>query len=779
MANPLNKGLVAMLCLIIACFQSEIGFSQTVVFGQVSNSADNSPVPFANIQIDGKSIGGVTDVNGKYSIQLPMAGAYNLEISAVGFKSNTLNLEIGVNERKQLNIQLEEDLKNLETVIVSATRTQRSYEEIPAAVTVISAEQIQKMNSLRLDEVLLEQTGLQVVSDHGTGLQMQGLSSEYILILIDGEPVIGRTAGTLDLTRLAVGNVKQIEVVRGPASSLYGSEAIAGVVNIITDSPTSGFNTSLQTQYRSFNTFNLQGQAGLKLDKISLNFFADHLSSDGYDLTPESISKTAPKFDAQTIQGKFSYQIKPWARFQITARSYNENQENFESIIKNGETQNLQSLTNQKDINLMPSLELRFSEKHRAELRHYYTSFYNEAETKFQLNNEQFDRNFFDQSFSRNELQHDFMPNSANVFTFGAGGFTESVEATRYDDENTFRSQYIFGQYQLLPSNLPELTLGIRFDNHSQYASQWSPKASIRHSFSDKLTVQFGVGAGFKAPDFRQLLLNFTNPTAGYSVVGSSILRESILDMQQQGLIRQVLRNLESLEQIQAESSFSYNLGFNISPLPKVKTQVNFYRNSIENLIDTAPVAIKTNGQSVFSYFNISRVLTQGAEFQTDWKPNPRWDLGLGYAFLNTRDVDVWESIKAGEIFKRDIESGRVMQVQAADYGGLSYRSAHSGNIKIGYQFIEESLNTYLRAIYRGRFGVADLNGSGIIDDPREYADGYVQLNFAAQKSFGELWQLDAGINNILGTTNVYESSLAGRIYFLGAKINFTKNTKQ
>jgi outer membrane receptor for ferrienterochelin and colicins len=775
MANPLNKGLLAVLCLFFTCFFTQMGFSQTQVSGQVMSAEDNSPLTFANLRIQGLSTGGTTDFDGLYTILFERPGSYVLEVSAVGFKKHTVKIIVAENEQASLDILLEEELLNLETVIVSATRTQRSYEDVPAAVTVISAEQIKRMNSLRLDEVLLEQTGLQVVSDHGTGLQMQGLSSEYILILIDGEPVIGRTAGTLDLSRLAVGNVKQIEVVRGPASSLYGSEAIAGVVNIITDSAKAGLNASVQSQYRSFNTLNLQGQAGVRLDKFGFNFFADHLSSDGYDLTPESISKTAPKFDAQTIQGKFSYQIKPWARFQMTARSYQENQENFESIVEAEETQNLQILTQQKDINLMPSLSLRFGERHQAELRHYYTSFFNESASKYQSKDGLFDSSFFDQSFSRNELQYDFMPNSSNVVTVGAGQFSEQVEATRYDDENRFFSQYVFGQYQFLPANLPELTLGLRYDNHSQYASQWSPKVSIRHKFSDNLIVQFGLGAGFKAPDFRQLLLNFTNATAGYSVVGSSILKESILQMQQQGLISQVLRNLEDLEQIQAESSFSYNLGFNLNPHPKIKTQVNLYHNSIENLIDTAPVAIKTNGQSVFSYFNIARVITQGAELQTNWKLNEKWDFGIGYAYLNTRDVDVWESIKAGEVFKRDISSGRVMQVKTSDYGGLSYRSAHSGNLKIGYQFSNPSLNTFLRAIYRGRFGVADLNGSGIIDDPREFSKGYVLLNLAAQKLFGKLWQLDAGINNILGSTNTYEPSLAGRVFFVGAKINFSK----
>ena len=124
--------------------------------------------------------------------------------------------------------------ESLNEVVVTATRTPRSVSNLPVPVTVIGQSAIERIGALRLNEVLMEQVGLQVITDHGTGLQLQGLSADYILILIDGEPVIGRTACTLDLTRLAVGNIQRIEIVKGPSSLLYGSEAMGGVVNIIT-----------------------------------------------------------------------------------------------------------------------------------------------------------------------------------------------------------------------------------------------------------------------------------------------------------------------------------------------------------------------------------------------------------------------------------------------------------------------------------------------------------------------------------------------------------------
>ena len=107
------------------------------------------------------------------------------------------------------------DTENLNEVIISATRTNRQLASVPLPTQLISAKALAAANSVRLNDILEEQTGLLVVPDFGgvVGLQMQGLDSQYNLILIDGLPLVGRSAGTLDLSRVSVGNIKQIEIV--------------------------------------------------------------------------------------------------------------------------------------------------------------------------------------------------------------------------------------------------------------------------------------------------------------------------------------------------------------------------------------------------------------------------------------------------------------------------------------------------------------------------------------------------------------------------------------
>ena len=124
---------------------------------------------------------------------------------------------------------------SLDEIVVTATRTPKTLGNITIPVSLIGSKTLYQSGSLRLNDILSEQTGIVVNDNFGKGIQVQGLSSEYTLILLDGEPLIGRTGGVLDLSRITIRNIKKIEIIKGPSSSLYGSEAMGGVVNIITD----------------------------------------------------------------------------------------------------------------------------------------------------------------------------------------------------------------------------------------------------------------------------------------------------------------------------------------------------------------------------------------------------------------------------------------------------------------------------------------------------------------------------------------------------------------
>ncbi|OGV13433.1 MAG: hypothetical protein A3J84_04285 [Ignavibacteria bacterium RIFOXYA2_FULL_37_17] len=221
----------------------------------------------------------------------------------------------------------------------------------------------------------------------------------------------------------------------------------------------------------------------------------------------------------------------------------------------------------------------------------------------------------FDQYLYKGELKNDILINDENYVVAGAGYFSESVEADRiYSGKKIASSYYLFAQEEWIPNDVFDLVSGVRFDWHSEYASRLSPKFSALVKPFGFLKIRASFGGGFKAPTLQLLYLDFSNPQVGYGVFGSSNIEESFRQLEQEGQIQRILIDPYSLEKIKAESSIAFNLGFDISPWNFINASINFFRNNVKDLIEATPVAVKTNGQNVFTYFNLNKIYTQGFE---------------------------------------------------------------------------------------------------------------------------------------------------------------------
>lgn len=663
---------------------------------------------------------------------------------------------------------------NLEEVVITATRTEKLLSTVPMPVTVISQQQIRQMGSLRLNEVLQEQTGLAIVTDHGQGIQMQGFNPDYTLILIDGEPLIGRTAGTLELSRIAVGNIKQIEIVKGPSSSLYGSEALAGVVNIITENPK---NTSgrLSSRYGANQTLDLTGSLNFKKERLGFYAFANRYSSAGYDFTPESFGKTVEPFYSYTFQSKINYDFSQDLKLKISGRYFTENQQsNFN--IGTVQAPNLVSGEGKvKDLNFNPTLDWLVNQKLKTQFRYYYSEYETNSELRYISDNQLYDKTFFKQTFQRPEVQTVYFLNEKNIFTIGLGHIQESVEATRYEGRKKFSTNYAFFQYEFLNIKHLNLTVGGRYDAHSVYGSQFSPKVSAQYQFNEKIALRTSMGVGFKAPDFRQLYLNFTNAVAGYSVFGSEELSSALEKLQAQNQIAEILLPPAQIGNLKAESSFAYNLGMKFTPNEKLTWNVNIFRNDVSNLIESQVVARRTNGQSVFSYRNLRSIFTQGFESDVSYKINTYFSLSIGYQYLVAKDKDIVEQIRNGEIFRRDPQTLMTTRVKENEYGGLMNRSRSMANLKLFYENQEKGISGSIRGIYRSRFGFGDSNGNLILDTDNEYVKGFVTWNLAVAKDF---WKnkarLQLGVDNLLNYRDETRMpNIAGRLWWVSTSVQF------
>ena len=664
--------------------------------------------------------------------------------------------------------------KAMDEVVVTATRTPRLMGNIAIPVTVINSKTLYQTGSLRLNDILGEQTGINIVDGFGKGVQVQGLSSEYTLILIDGEPLIGRTGGVLDLSRISVRNIRKIEIVKGPSSSLYGSEAMGGVINIITDG--AGQNkTDVGLRYGRFNTLDGTVNFSRRFNKTDITASFNYNKSEGYSLKPNQAQKTVEPFWKTVQQININHQLSDKWKLGSGFRRNVTHIDNTIEVSNQGVSILSKGFERNDEFNLTPYLQFK-SGKIKTTLRGYITGFESVQLLNVKGSTGTYNDKF-NQLFSRVENQTDWQIREQSSLTLGAGHVDESVASNRYDSMSTNRKNsisYFFAQHEEQLSKQLTLIGGFRFDANRAYASVWSPKIALQFKASEKLSFNISYGRGFKAPDFRQLYLNFTNLAAGsYSVFGSEVAKpelDRLIALQQ---IDQVTGSAGLLSALKPEVSGGLNIGAKWKANQNLQFTVNLFRNDIENMIVTDVVAFKKNGGQIYSYFNLKSALTQGLEFDVDKRISKSLSLKAGYQFLYTADKEVLEQIRKGETFKRDLSTGYSQRMKLSDYGGLPLRSRHMANFKINYETTNGFFAT-TRFIYRGRWGTFDQDGNGIINRKDEYANGFLQINASAGLSFKKHWKIMAGIDNISNYKDVLNMpGNPGRVGYLDIQFNF------
>ncbi len=660
-------------------------------------------------------------------------------------------------------------VENLEEVLITATRTERQLSSLPLPAQIISKKEIEAVNSLRLSDILSEQTGLTTVSDFGggEGIQMQGLDSQYTLILIDGVPLVGRSAGTLDLSRISVGNIKQIEIVKGASSSLYGSEALGGVINIITEKPKFGFNGAINYRFGTNNTHDASATLGYRKEKFSIDGFFNRFSTSGYDLIDNDFLNTVESFSNYTYNLKANYKFSKGINLLVSGRYFTQSQEYIASEELRGES-------SIKEWNTHVKLNHKYGEKWSSYFEFYATNY--QAE-EFLNDSEEllFSEGDFNQLLIRPEIRATYNPNDKNSFIGGLGWNYKSLERTDFSTNPEFNSPYIYLQYDANPTEKINVIVGARFDAHNEYQSQFSPKGAIRYEINDKISVKGSVGYGFKAPDFRQLYFDFTNSTVGYTVLGYNQVTTRIPELIEEGQILNVVVPITEFEdELRPENSVSFNLGSVYQPISELKFEINLFRNNIQDLIDTRVIANKTNGQNIFSYYNINKVYTQGLEFNGTWKINNYLKISGGYQLLYAKDKDAEDAFKNGDVYARLTPSSSSFQLKKDDYFGLYNRSRHMANVKVFYTYKPWNLNTNIRATYRSKYGLYDTNANGYLDDYDEFVEGYAILDWAINKTIFKKYELGMGIDNILDFTDSQNiNNIAGRLFYGKININF------
>ena len=654
----------------------------------------------------------------------------------------------------------------LDEVIISATKTLRQLSTLPLPAKLVSKEEIIKSNSSSLSEILDDQIGIFIVPDFGgsNGVQMQGLDSEYTLLLIDGYPLIGRQSGTLDLDRIAVGNIEKIEIIKGSSSSLYGTDAIGGVINLITSKAQKDLSFDSSYKFSSFNTNDLSLNLGTIFNyKHQFNIYLNSLTSEGYDLIENDFMNTVEPYDRFTGFIRYNYTNEKWTVFS-SFRGYIENQD-----FRLNENTYGDNTINEFSINT--SVKYVNNDQLKIIMDNYYTSYNNDE--KLKSNNFDYEESFFDQSLYKTELRSIFDINKKNKLIFGIGFSNELLSRNNFfENQVSQNSSNYFIQYEGFVFENTNYIFGARYDKYNNYKSVFSPRIALRTKLKDNVSLKLSFGKGFKTPDFRQLYFNFANSSSGYSVIGFNAVKEIITNLQDLNQIANLIISEEEFNgSLKPETSISFNLGINYKPNNKINVDFNLFRNQIENLIDYKIIATKINGQNIFSYYNLNKVYTQGLEVNSLFKLKDNIDLAIGYQFLEAKDNEVKKRINNGEIYARVNQRFSSFIIDQNDYFGLYNRSKHNINTKITIS-TKNNFQIYFKSNYRSRYGLMDNNGNDILDNYDEFVSSNIISDISVSKKIKN-YTFTLGSDNLFNYSDpINIPNNPGRIFY--SKITLT-----
>jgi outer membrane receptor for ferrienterochelin and colicins len=259
--------------------------------GIVREAETGKPIPFATIQIEGTGIGDAADENGRFELQPVPSGRHTVVASSVGYTTSTKPARVSDDKVVELEFELKCTPLQTGSIVVTGTRTPRYIKEVPVFTEVITRASIEEKSAHNIFEALEGESGVRVEQQcqacNFSILRMQGLGADHTQVLLDGQPVYSGLASVYGLQQLSTADVDRIEVVKGAGSALYGSNAVAGAINIITAFPrTTEGHISVEAGEYGTNKYDIT--ASMRKEKLGVFLFAQQSEGDEIDETGDT-----------------------------------------------------------------------------------------------------------------------------------------------------------------------------------------------------------------------------------------------------------------------------------------------------------------------------------------------------------------------------------------------------------------------------------------------------------------------------------------------------------
>jgi iron complex outermembrane receptor protein len=315
------------LILLFLCLYPAINFAQEIK-GVIKDKSNGKPIVNANITIPGTTYGTISGEDGNFILQVQKTGKINLHVTHIAYSSVTETFDIPATGLIGIIILLNTRTSSMDETVITATRTWRNVNETPAAIKVITAEQIKEIPATAVDDLLLTDASLNVDRKNGifsknASVNMRGLnSSARTLVMLDGVPLNKADGGGVNWNRINMESIDQLEIVKGPGSALYGGNAMGGVINVISKDIQDKSSGSAKISLGSCNTQAANVWVGAmtkKLPKLGWSINSFYRRGDGYIIAPEDVRDSS---DVKTYLweynagGKLVYKISDSSRIE-------------------------------------------------------------------------------------------------------------------------------------------------------------------------------------------------------------------------------------------------------------------------------------------------------------------------------------------------------------------------------------------------------------------------------------------------------------------------------
>lgn len=577
-----------------------------------------------------------TNAEGRCRVDTATRADYQVTAEKEGLSSITARI---TDHTPELTLTLGIAQVRSSVTVVSGSRIEELQEESPTKVEVVTRDQMQSTGYERVTDVLSEIPG--VVTRRGSsnsvgGEQIQGVDSRQVLVLQDGLPIVGARgikSGALNLNRQSVGRMGRVEVAKGAGSPLYGSDAIGGVINMITREPQNPVEAGLSLSGGSLGAVDFRGDIGGRYKGWSNFLNLERHRQDSYGLIPTSPITVSPDFRRYDFLYKTRLQVTSKLALGFTANAYH-NRETGRSL---SETGLVSGLSNDSQQNYTALIDYTLTSRTLWQVRSYVAR-YNENSLTTPLAGGATSPANLNERLRRldSTLSHQF---GSTHFLQGGMEWAQNLYrgANRLVGDNagqqvTTNDYWLQDKWQV--GSRLTLNLGGRITHHSLFGSAAVPKVGIVYRLSDRWIGRAAWGQGFRAPDLGQLYFRFANPASFYQVIGNPNLRPEHGNSYQAGL------------------TFRAN---------RFRGGVTVYRNQIRDLIDSflagtprtaadlqsvlTLYGIPSNfspflGRQTFVYRNLSRIQTQGFELDGEYALNRRLRLAGAYTYLHATDTN-------------------------------------------------------------------------------------------------------------------------------------------